>query len=179
MPRVKRGTMHLKTRKNLLKKVKGYKWGRKSKIKLAKVAVLKAGASAYRDRKNKKRTFRALWQIKISSALKQYGISYSKFMGLSKNKNLEVAQFLESLVHERHTIKSLEDKINSEFNSNIKFELCNDDDNDEDTKTDFNLIGVLEFKDVFCDVDVYYLPMRYNGFDGANILITEVGYEFQ
>ncbi|MEA3272543.1 MAG: 50S ribosomal protein L20, partial [Patescibacteria group bacterium] len=58
MARVKRGTTHLKKRKKLLKKAKGYMWGRKSRIKLAKVAVLKAGKYAYRDRRNKKRTTR-------------------------------------------------------------------------------------------------------------------------
>ena len=58
MPRVKRGVGHTKHRKNILKQTKGYKWGRKNLIKLAKTAINKAGVFAYRDRKNKKRTFR-------------------------------------------------------------------------------------------------------------------------
>ena len=56
MPRVKRGTQHTKRRRNLLAKVKGFRWGRKSKIRLARPAMLKAGAYAYRDRRNKKRS---------------------------------------------------------------------------------------------------------------------------
>ena len=55
MPRVKRGTNHLKKRKKLLAKVKGYKWGRKNLIRAAKIATIKAGVNAYRDRKKKKR----------------------------------------------------------------------------------------------------------------------------
>ena len=87
MPRVKRGTHHVKHRRNLLKKVKGYKWGRKSKIKLARTAVLKAGVHAYRDRRNKKRSFRRLWQIRINAAVRPQGLSYSRFIdGLKKAK---------------------------------------------------------------------------------------------
>ena len=58
MPRVKRGTIHLKKRRTLLKAVKGYKWGRKKLIKLARPAMLKAGVNAFRDRRAKKRSFR-------------------------------------------------------------------------------------------------------------------------
>ena len=65
MPRVKRGTTHVKKRRKLLKQVKGYKWGRKNLIRLAKTAATKAGAHAFVDRRKKKRTNRSLWQIKI------------------------------------------------------------------------------------------------------------------
>lgn len=88
MPRVKRGTMHVKRRKNILKKTKGYKWGRKNRIKLAKVAILKAGKHAYSGRRLKKRNARSLWQIKISAAVQQYGLSYSKFIGQLKKHNI-------------------------------------------------------------------------------------------
>jgi large subunit ribosomal protein L20 len=90
MPRVKRGKIHLKKRKRLLKQAKGYRWGRKKLSKLAKVAVLKAGAYAYRDRRNKKRDFRRLWQIQINAALKKYGLSYSKFIGALKKAKIEI-----------------------------------------------------------------------------------------
>jgi len=80
MPRVKRGTHRIKRRKNILRRTKGFRWGRKSKITLAKTAATKAGAYAYRDRRQKKRDFRALWQIRISAAVRQYGLSYSRFM---------------------------------------------------------------------------------------------------
>jgi large subunit ribosomal protein L20 len=84
MPRVKRGVQHTKRRKNILKRTKGYEAGRKNLIKLAQTAETKAGAHAYRDRKNKKRTFRRLWQVKINAATKSLGISYSKFTGALK-----------------------------------------------------------------------------------------------
>jgi large subunit ribosomal protein L20 len=90
MPRVKRGKQHLKHRKNLLKATKGFMWGRKSKIKLAKTAARKAGAYAYRDRRNKKREFRSLWQIRIGAALKEKGESYSKFIGNLKKEKIEL-----------------------------------------------------------------------------------------
>jgi large subunit ribosomal protein L20 len=88
MPRVKRGTIHLKTRRNLLKKTKGYKWGRKKLVKLAKTASVKAGARAYIDRRLKKRDRRALWQIKIGAAVRSYELSYSKFIGLLKKSGI-------------------------------------------------------------------------------------------
>ncbi|HUW71659.1 MAG TPA: 50S ribosomal protein L20 [Candidatus Humimicrobiaceae bacterium] len=87
MARVKRGKIAHKRRKYLLKHAKGFRWGRKRKYRLAKVAVMKAWRYAYRDRKAKKRDFRALWQIKINAACRLYKISYSKFIyGLKKNK---------------------------------------------------------------------------------------------
>lgn len=90
MSRVKRGTTHTKKRERLLQKVKGYKWGRKKHIKQAKEAVVKAGAHAYIDRKKKKRTRRALWQIKISAYVREHGLSYSKFMGALKKNKIEL-----------------------------------------------------------------------------------------
>lgn len=90
MPRVKRGKTHLKKRKKLLKKVKGYKWGRKKLPKLAKPAVLKAGTYAYRDRKVKKRTMRRLWQIQLNAAVREHGLSYSQFIAALKKKKVEI-----------------------------------------------------------------------------------------
>lgn len=88
MPRVKRGVMHAKRRRNLLKKAKGYKWGRKSKIKLAKIAVTKAGVFAYRHRKEYKRDMRGLWHIRINAGIRPLGLSYSKFINALKKKNI-------------------------------------------------------------------------------------------
>lgn len=86
MPRVKRGTQHTKRRKNLMKKTKGMMWGRKSMIKLARPASLKAGAYAYRDRRNKKRVMRSLWQVRLNAALRPLEMSYSRFIdGLKKS----------------------------------------------------------------------------------------------
>jgi large subunit ribosomal protein L20 len=90
MTRVKRGKAHLKHRKHILKEAKGYRWGRKKKIKLAKTAILKAGVYAYRDRRRKKRDFRRLWQIQINAACREYGLSYSKFIAGLKKKRIEL-----------------------------------------------------------------------------------------
>ena len=90
MVRVKKGKVARKHRKHLLKYAKGFKWGRKSKYKLAKQALEKAWSYAYRDRRVKKREFRHLWQIQISAACKNLGISYSKFIGGLKKKKIEL-----------------------------------------------------------------------------------------
>jgi len=87
MVRVKRGKNAHKRRKRLLKHTKGFRWGRKSKYRLAKEALFHAWTHAYFDRKKKKRDFRALWQTQINAACRQHGLSYSKFIhGLKKNK---------------------------------------------------------------------------------------------
>lgn len=65
-------------------------WSRKKRIKVAKVAVLKAGKYAYRDRRNKKRTARGLWILKLNAALNGFGLSYSKFINMLKKKNVEL-----------------------------------------------------------------------------------------
>ena len=82
--------MHTKRRKNILKRAKGYKWGRKNRIKLAKIAVVKAGVYAYRDRQKRKSEFRRLWQIRIGAAVRPYGLSYSRFINLLKKKDIEI-----------------------------------------------------------------------------------------
>jgi len=88
MPRVKRGKSHVKRRKNILAKTKGYKWGRKNLIKLAKTAATKAGVHSYVDRRKKKRDNRALFQIRINAFVREYGLTYSKFMNLLKINNI-------------------------------------------------------------------------------------------
>lgn len=88
MARVKRGMHHIKRRKNILKRTKGMMWGRKSKLTLAKVAMTKSGANAYRDRKLKKRDNRALNQIRINAAAREIGTTFSKLMGALKKKNV-------------------------------------------------------------------------------------------
>ena len=90
MPRVSRGTTHIKRRKKILKKTKGYKWGRKHKIKQAKEAILHAGTHALRDRRKKKRVNRRLWQIKLNAALRAMGYKYSTFIHTLKKNNCEL-----------------------------------------------------------------------------------------
>ena len=90
MPRVKRGKIANKRRKNLLKHAKGFKWSRNTHYRAAKEALLHAWTKSYHDRKKKKGDFRTLWQIKIGAACKEQGISYSKFMGALKKANIEL-----------------------------------------------------------------------------------------
>ena len=86
MARVKRGvTSHAKHKKTL-KAAKGFYGRRKNTIRAAKAAVDKANQYAYRDRKNKKRTFRALWIQRINAAVRPFGMTYSRFIdGLAKS----------------------------------------------------------------------------------------------
>ncbi len=90
MVRVKRGKIAHKRRKRLLKHTKGFSWGRKSKYRLAKEALLHAWTHAYSDRKKKKANFRALWQARISAACRKYGLSYSRFIHGLKEKGIEL-----------------------------------------------------------------------------------------
>jgi large subunit ribosomal protein L20 len=90
MARVKRGTVRTRKRARVLKRTKGMMWGRKSKIKLAKTAATKAGAYAYRDRRAKKRDFRALWLIRLNAGLREFGWSYSKFAGALKKAQIRL-----------------------------------------------------------------------------------------
>ena len=90
MVRVKRGTITHKRRERLLKHTKGFRWGRKSKYRLAKEALLHAWTHAYFDRRKKKGYFRALWQIQINAACRQHGLSYSKFIHGLKQKRIEL-----------------------------------------------------------------------------------------
>jgi large subunit ribosomal protein L20 len=85
MSRVKRGvTSHARHRK-VLKQAKGYYGRRKNTIRIAKQAVEKAGQYAFRDRKRRKRTFRALWIQRLNAAVRPFGLNYSRFIdGLAK-----------------------------------------------------------------------------------------------
>ncbi len=92
MTRVKKGVNALKTRRNVLAKVKGYRFGRSTKERQATEAIFHAGAYAFAHRKDKKGDARRLWNVKISYALKAMGgenkLSYSKFIGAMKKKDM-------------------------------------------------------------------------------------------
>lgn len=113
MPRVKRGVMHNKRRRKILKLVKGYKWGRKKLIRQAKTALLKAGEHSFRDRRKKKNNFRGLWHIKINAGLHELGQSYSKFIGTLKKANIEVNRknLAHLAEHEPTIFKALVEKV--------------------------------------------------------------------
>ena len=85
MSRVKRGVTSHAKHKKVYKAAKGFYGRRKNTIRVAKQAVEKAGQYAFRDRKNKKRTFRALWIQRINAGVRQFGLTYSRFInGLEK-----------------------------------------------------------------------------------------------
>ena len=85
MPRVKRGVIARASHKKVLEKAKGFRGRRGNVFRIANEAVMRAGQYAYRDRRNKKRVFRALWITRINAAVREHGMSYSVFMnGLKK-----------------------------------------------------------------------------------------------
>ncbi len=88
MSRVKRGVIALKRRRKILRQTKGFMWGRKSKERAAKEALLHAYTHAFRDRKNKKREFRRTWQVRINAAVRQEGLNYSSFLSKLKKANI-------------------------------------------------------------------------------------------
>jgi len=94
--------MHTKTRRSILKKTKGFKWGRSKLIRLASTAVKKAGANAYVGRKLKKRVNRRLWQVKLNAAVRVFELSYSKFIHLLKTKNVEMDRKVLADMAENH-----------------------------------------------------------------------------
>ena len=90
MARVKRGvTAHAKHKK-VLDKAKGYYGARRKVFRIAKQAVIKAGQYAYRDRRQKKRQFRALWIARINAAARENGLSYSRLINGLKKANVEI-----------------------------------------------------------------------------------------
>lgn len=88
MTRVKRGMTTNKKHKKILKKTKGMSHSRQSSIKKAKEAIMKAGSYAYRDRRTKKRVSRRLWITRLNNAVKERGLSYSKFIDMLVKNNV-------------------------------------------------------------------------------------------
>ena len=90
MPRVKRGVTAHARHKKILALAKGFRGRRKNVFRIAKQAVMKAGQYAYRDRRTRKRVFRALWIARINAASRELGVSYSKFMAGLKKAQIEL-----------------------------------------------------------------------------------------
>jgi len=90
MPRVKRGVTARARHKKVLKQAKGFRGRRKNVYRVAKQAVMKAGQYAYRDRRQKKRQFRALWIARINAAVRELGMTYSSFMAGLKRANIDI-----------------------------------------------------------------------------------------
>ena len=90
MPRVKRGVAGKARHKNVLRKAKGYYGARSKLFKTARQAVTKSGQYAYRDRRQRKRQFRALWIARINAAARLHELSYSRFINGLKKADIEI-----------------------------------------------------------------------------------------
>ncbi len=90
MSRVKRGKIATKKRRELLKHTKGFRWGRKSKERAAKEALLHAWTHAFAGRKQKKRDYRTLWNVRINAATRANGMTYSQFINKLKVANVKL-----------------------------------------------------------------------------------------
>ena len=112
MSRVKRGVAAHAKHKKVLKRAKGFYGRRKNTIRTAKAAVDKAGQYAYRDRKNRKRSFRALWIQRINAAVREHGLTYGRFIdGLGKaGVEIDRKVLAELAVSEPASFKALVDK---------------------------------------------------------------------
>lgn len=115
MPRVKRGVTSHARHKKILKRAKGYYGARSRTFKVAKQAVIKAGQYAYRDRRVRKREFRALWITRINAAVREYGISYSVFMNALKKANVQVDRkvLADMAVRDKAAFTSLVEQVKS------------------------------------------------------------------
>ena len=103
MPRVKRGVTARARHKKVLELAKGFRGRRGNVFKIAKEAVMKAGQYAYRDRRNKKRDFRALWIVRINAAVRELGMSYSTFINGLKKAEIDIDRkvLADLAVHDR------------------------------------------------------------------------------
>ena len=88
--RAKNGTLHKNRRKRLMKKAQGYRGGRHRLYRFARIAVMKAGFHAFNDRRRKKRDMRALWIQRINAAVRERGLSYSRFMDLANKAGIQM-----------------------------------------------------------------------------------------
>ncbi len=113
MPRVTRGNKKLLRRKKILKLAKGFFGTKKSNYRTAKEAVEKSLTYAYRDRRNRKRDFRRLWNIRINAAVREYDLNYSRFInGLKKSGIILNRKVLSNLAAEEpDTFKLIVEKV--------------------------------------------------------------------
>ena len=112
MPRVKRGVTAHRRHKKILKQAKGYYGARSRIFRVAKQAVIKAGQYAYRDRRQRKRQFRALWITRINAQARANGITYSQFINGLKKANIEVDRrvLADLAVHDKSAFSAIVDQ---------------------------------------------------------------------
>ncbi|WP_286237440.1 50S ribosomal protein L20 [Neptuniibacter halophilus] len=112
MARVKRGVIARRRHKKVLKKAKGYYGARSRVFRVAKQAVIKAGQYAYRDRRQRKRQFRALWIARINAGARLNGLSYSRFIAGLKKADIEIDRkvLADLAVHEAGAFTAIVEK---------------------------------------------------------------------
>lgn len=112
MPRVKRGVTAHKRHKKVLKQARGYYGARSRVYRVAKQAVIKAGQYAYRDRRQRKRQFRALWITRINAAARDNGLSYSRLIAGLKKASIEIDRkvLADLAVHEKEAFSAIAEK---------------------------------------------------------------------
>lgn len=113
MPRSLPKVAGSRKKNKLLKAAKGFYGRRKNTIRAGRQAVEKAAQYAYRDRRNKKRDFRALWITRINAGVRQYGLTYSKFMGLLLKADIQLDRkvLADMAVHDAPAFEALVKKI--------------------------------------------------------------------
>lgn len=112
MPRVKRGVTAHARHKKVLSRAKGFFNARRKVFRVAKQAVAKAGQYAYRDRRQRKRQFRALWVARINAAARENGLSYSRFINGLSRASIEVDRKMlaDIAVHDKPAFSALAEK---------------------------------------------------------------------
>ena len=113
MTRVKRGTIATKKREKILRYTKGFRWGRKTKERAAKEALLHAWSHSFRGRKERKRDFRRLWQVKIGAAARTEGMNYNQLISRLKHSNVALNRKMlaELAEHEPQVFKRIVETI--------------------------------------------------------------------
>ncbi|MCY4178418.1 MAG: 50S ribosomal protein L20 [Endozoicomonadaceae bacterium] len=119
MARVKRGVVAHRRHKKILKQAKGYYGARSRVFRVAKQAVIKAGQYAYRDRRQRKRQFRALWITRINAAARDNGLSYSRLMNGLKKTEIEIDRKMlaDMAVHKKEAFAQIADMAKNALES--------------------------------------------------------------
>ncbi len=119
MPRVKRGVTAGARHKKVLAQAKGYYNARRKVYRVAKQAVAKSGQYAYRDRRVRKREFRALWIARINAAARECGLSYSRFMNGLKKATIDIDRkvLADIAMHDKNSFSVLADKAKAALTS--------------------------------------------------------------
>ncbi len=117
MPRVKRGVTARARHKKVLALAKGYRGRRGNVFRVANEAVMKAGQYAYRDRRQRKRQFRALWIARINAASRELGLSYNRFMDGLKKASIEIDRkvLADIAVHDKDAFAKLVEQAKAQL----------------------------------------------------------------